>query len=51
MFDESVQNYHFRISRSEPNNPTTKFISLIPRGSRVLEDVPMALCPPISPSE
>ena len=37
MFEEIVQNYPFKIDPTESNNPATKFINLIPRGSRVLE--------------
>ncbi len=37
MFDHRVQSYDFRVDPSNSNNPTAKFISFIPRGSRVLE--------------
>ena len=37
MFEERVQDYSFQIDPSDPNNARTKFIRMIPRGSRVLE--------------
>jgi SAM-dependent methyltransferase len=37
MFEVKVQDYGFRIDPSNANSPATKFIQMIPRGSRVLE--------------
>jgi methionine biosynthesis protein MetW len=37
MFEVGLQDYDFRIDPSNANSPITKFIQMIPRGSRVLE--------------